>query len=309
MRSIFKKLFYKNLPVVEYVGITVHDTINEKVFLKINDHAIDVSENHWVLCLQPVIFGIWVSQQVNSQGISNNKKFSLFFREMKPPKKLCSISLSFFSVIPEPDGILLLLKVEKCKLYLSSGLEAILLYSLFYHKPGFSFKKFKMYASAFSYPRKVRIVSFQSKDFYNIFPMDLAGSPTFTNYYVFGLRHTSKALHEIMKEKKVVVSEVPFIHKKIVYELGRHHSSAPPPLDQLPFHTFSSKHFCFPIPEWTENYSEIRIVQSMDLGSHMLLWGHSEHQEKLHAPRGNLYHIHFLLSLLKKRAGTGYTEV
>ncbi len=309
MRRILKKLFYKNVSVVEYSGITIRDTIQEKVYLKINNQLIDVSAYHWVLCLQPLIFGVWISKQDGNRDISINKPFSLLFRESNPSKKLADVSLSLFNIIEEQNGKLLLLKAEKSKIWHTTVFETILLYLFFYRKPGFNFKKFKLYVSAFSYPRQVRMVSFQNKDYYNIFPMDLAGPVAGANYYVFGLRHTSKALKEIINEKKLVVSEVPSDYKKIIYELGSHHSSTPPPLNQLPFQAILSKHFCFPVPKWAEKYNEIRIVHTMNLGSHMMLWGQSENEEIINPQKSNLYHIHFLLSLIKKRASPDYIEV
>jgi hypothetical protein len=68
----------------------------------------------------------------------------------------------------------------------------------------------------------------------------------------------------------------------------------------------TSKSFGFPVPEWAEKYNEIHITQMMNLGSHMLLWGESQHEVDISPGSGNLYHIHFLLSLFQQRTGTSY---
>ena len=307
MRSLLTKILYKGIPVKEYASITVGDRISEKVFLKINDAVTDVSQSHWILCLQPIVFAIWLNKPADF--FSPATAYKIIFKEMSPHKKLAVTELSFFNSIEEQEGTLLLLKENNSKLFHVSLIETFLLYSAYYRKPGFLFKKFRSYVSAFSYPRKVRLVSFQNEDYYTIFPMDFIGKITETNRYVFGLRHTNLALPKIIETKKIVVSEVPFTYKDDIYKLGNHHSSSPPPLNQLPFKTLASKRFGFPVPEWAEKYNEIRITQTMNLGSHMLLWGESQHEEIITAGIGNLYHIHFLLSLFLQRKGIGYTKV
>jgi len=308
MKKFLKRILYKDLRITEYESITIRDTISEKVFLKTNDFIIDVSQDHWALCLQPIVFGIWLNKQTAFSLLPNNN-YQLFFEETAPQKKLAEIQLSFFDTVEDQDGTLLLVKADKCKLFHVSFIETFFLYASYYRKPGFSFQKFSSYVSAFSYPRKVRIVSFQKEDYYNIFPMDFVGKIGETNRYLFGLRHTNQTLSEIIRAKKLVVSEVSFAYKKDIYKLGRFHSFSPPSLKQLPFKTLPSRNFGFPVPVWAESYNEINITQTANLGSHMLLWGESQHEEIRNNGPGNLYHIHFLLSLFQKRKGADYIHV
>lgn len=308
MKKNFSRLFYRNSVVTDYSSIITCNHISEKVFLKINETIIDVSVNHWAFCLQPVVFGIWINKQ-NVISFLHDNMYLLFFETASQQKKLAEIQLSFFSSIEEPEGILLLVKAEKCKLFHTSFIESWLLYFLYYQKSGFSFKKFKSHVSAFSYPRKVRIISFQKEDYYNIFPMDFVGQPVGTNYHGLGLRQTNKTLDKVIKAKKIVVAEAPFIYKENIYKLGSHHSSQPPPIGEFPFKIINSKTFGFPLPEWTNDYSEINITKSLNLGSHTLLWGYSDQKEVRNNSRENLYHVHFLLSLFQKRNGMAYTRV
>jgi hypothetical protein len=103
------------------------------------------------------------------------------------------------------------------------------------------------------------------------------------------------ALAKIIETKKIVVSEASHIYKNTIYELGRHHSGAPPSIDALPFKTRRTESFGFFIPEWADNYKEIKILKTKNLGSHMLLWGEIINEKTLKQPSDNLYHIHFLL--------------
>jgi hypothetical protein len=308
MRSLLTKIVYKGISIKEYASITTGSTVSEKVSLKINGSVINVSQNHWVLCLRPIVFGVWLNKAADFVP-SPTTNYAIIVEEIVPAKKLAEIQLSFLSSIEEKDGMLLLLKENKSKVFHTSQMEAGLLYYAYYRKPGFSFEKFSSYVAAFSYPRKVRIVSFQNDNYYNIFPMDFIGKIEGTNRYVFGLRHTNLALDKIIAAKKIVVSEVPARYKGEIYKLGNYHSSSTPPLDELPFKTLTSKSFGFPVPEWAEKYNEIHITQTMNLGSHMLLWGESQTEEVINPSLGNLYHIHFLLALFQQRQGLGYTGV
>jgi hypothetical protein len=308
MRRLLSNILYKGIPIKQYASVTVGPEISEEVFLKTGDSIIDVTQDQWILCLQPIVFGIWIKKPT-SVPFSSTDHYQLIFKETAPQKKLAEIQVSIFDTIEESEGTLLLLKEDRSRVFHTSLIESFLLYSAYYRKPGFSFKKFSSYASAFSYPRRVRIISFQHNNYYSIFPMDFVGKIAGNNRYVFGLRHTNEALSKIIAEKKIVVSEAPFAYKEQIYQLGNYHSSSPPPLDKLPFRTLASKNFGFPVPVWAEKYNEILITSSVNLGSHMLLWGESQHEETVNASDGNLYHIHFLLSLLKARKGTGYTPV
>ena len=93
--------------------------------------------------------------------------------------------------------------------------------------------------------------------------------------------------------------------KTIIYQLGKHHRE---PLSEtvLPFETIPSEIFGFPIPAWANRYKEIRIVSTMNLGSHMLLWGEEINEKYLSESHGHLFHIHFLHYLHQKSKGLDY---
>ena len=306
MRKFIKNILYRNINIKEYTSITLNKSISEKVFFETAGSRTDVSGDHWALCLQPLVFGIWISNHLFD--LSQNKSCRLLFEE-KNGKKLATVRLSTLDGIKEKEGCLLLTRAEECKLFHVSSIESSLLYNVFYRKPGYSFKIYKSYVSAFTYPRKVRLVSFKKAEYYNIFPMDFIGEISQTNYYVFGLRHTNRTMAEMINEKKVAVSEVSCNYKEYIYQLGTHHSSQPPPLERLPFKTVESKNFAFPIPSDASRYNEINLIRSINLGSHMLLWGESKYGEINSVANEQLYHIHFLLDLFLERKGNAYRRV
>jgi hypothetical protein len=303
MKKLLKKIFYPHIEITEYAGITVPGMPHEKVFFQTNNTRLDVSQTHWVLCLQPIVFGVWVEK-----GLVATNTAQLIFEETKKEqhKKTATAHLSFIDRIDEADGSLLLWKLESSELHHVSGIESRFLFSRYYRKPGFSFDQFKSYVTAYSYPRRVRLISFKEDGYFNIFPMDLLGKVGVNGRYVFGLRHTNQSLARIIDTKKMLVSEVPAGYKDIIYQLGKHHSQAPPALNALPFATIPSTNFNFPVPAFALNYNELRVEKTKDLGSHMLIWTQSQHEEIVSEPADGFYHIHFLQHLLQSRLHTEY---
>ena len=303
MIQFLKKLIYRNIAITEYSGIKGTREAFEKVYLETAQGWLDVSQHHWVLCLDPIVFGVWLPK--GSLPIGDEKRNrQLLFKD--PVNTLARVKVILMNCIIEEEGTLILLKYEKGSIHHCKNLESRFLFFRYYRKPGLTYLKFKSLVTAYSYPRKVRIISFKEEDHFNMFPMDLLSPIPGCKRFVFGLRHTNRTLAKIIESKKILVSEIPFQHKEDIYKLGKHHSTAPPPPDQLPFPTTPSQSLGFPVPAWATSYREISILKSLDLGSHMLLWGETMHEEKLNEESPGLHHIHFLLYLHQTRKGLDY---
>ena len=305
MKAFFRKILFGDIPVREYSTITVND-IREKVFLLAGKARIDISSRHWLLCLQPVVFAVWVTDAEEINAVEQSEACKIHFNDND--RTVAIVQLSVTGSIKEKEGILYLLTLQKSRISHIGFIKTWLLFNRYYKKPNQPFDKLKAFASAYSYPRKVRIVSFRSADHFNIFPMDLVGDIAGSNRFVFGLRHTNVTLAHLISTKKVVISEVPFTYKDIIYKLGKHHSQ-PLSANSLPFATIHSRSFGFPVPVWANSYKEISIIKTIDLGSHMLLWGEVIAEEKLTESAGHLFHIHFLHYLHQKNKGHEYPLV
>lgn len=316
MNSLLRKLIFGDAGIREYATITIAGDINETVFLKTGTEKHDISSVHWLLCLDPIVFGIWFDNENGTAAGQVQLEFKMQFiwsavnaAGEKKEHVLADITLDFFDRITDRAGVLLLLKLKKTRIYHISFIRARLIFLKYYKKPQLSFAKLKSFVSAYSYPRRVRVISFKQDAYYNIFPMDLLGDIRPHNKYVFGLRHTNVALSKIIASKKIVVSEVSYKYKDIIYKLGSHHSAAPPAVGELPFRVISTRNLGFYVPEWVDSYKEIRIVKTINLGSHMLLWGEVEDECLLSTSAGHLYHIHYLLYLFQKRKLLAYPAV
>jgi hypothetical protein len=300
MKPYLRRILFGASEIREFVTVDADFDIGERVYLEAGHVSIDVSRHQWLLGLDPIVMGVWIESADVAEAARQGECKLYFYGAEKGKKAVAEMTLEFFDQLEEENGILLLLKVKRSRIRHIHPLRAWLLYRKFYKKPGFDFDRLKAYAAAFSYPRRVRIVSCEKdRDHHYLFPMDLVGDIGLAGRYLFGLRHTNVALGRMLEMEKMVVSEVPAAHKSVIYQLGKGHLQAPPRLDELPFPVASTATFGFYVPEWAESYREIRIRKTIDLGSHLLLWGEPVSFQQIGPPCPHLYHIHFLYYLYK----------
>lgn len=305
----FGKLLSGESVIRDFLTIGVGDDVREKVYLQADQQLLDVTRHQWLLGLDPRIIGIWMEQPIPAAT-----SFTLYFRDSIPAsaanvahRALGILQLEYADRLVENNGNLYLFKVSSSVIHHIDAVRARLLYRKFYKKPGVDFERLKAVAAAYTYPRRVRIISFQLQGNYNyIFPMDLLADIKTSGRYLLGMRHSNQVLNNIMEIRRIVVAEAPAPYKPIIYQLGRNHSVAPPPLDQLPFKTVRTREFGFYVPEWVESYKEIHIDKTYDLGSHMLLCGHWTEDVQLRPATAHLHHIHFLHYLYLKGRGSNY---
>jgi hypothetical protein len=322
MKPYLRRILFGASEIREFVTVDADFDIGERVYLEAGHVWIDVSRYQWLLGLDPIVMGVWIDSADVAEAARQGECKLYFYgaekgNEMDRKKTkfkatalrsgrtgmgsaVAEMTLEFFDQLEEENGTLLLLKVKHSRIHHVHPLRAWLLYRKFYKKPGFDFDRLKAYAAAFSYPRRVRIVSCEKdRDHHYLFPMDLVGDIGLAGRYLFGLRHTNVALGRMLEMERMVVSEVPATHKSVIYQLGKGHLQAPPRLDELPFPVKSTATFGFYVPEWTESYREIRIRKTINLGSHLLLWGEPVSFQQMAPPCQHLYHIHFLYYLYK----------
>jgi hypothetical protein len=311
MKSLVRKWLMGSTTFSDYSKLSVTGELPEKVSLEINGEMIDVSRNHWLLCIEPIVFGLWLEKKIPEERQLARLAYHMHFYSSKNfahsgRNAEAKLMLDFVDCIEEENGRLILLRLKKSSIHHLSLIKRHLIFFRYYKRDGFTFAKFKSFVSAYSYPRRIRVVSFRNNEYYNIFPMDLLGDINYGNRYVFGLRHTNLALSKIIDSGKIVVSEVPAAYKDAIYQLGKHHSSIPPSLDSLSFDVVCSKNFEFYIPAWAESYKEVKILKTINMGSHMLLWGELVDETVLQAGSERLYLAHFLHYLHQKNRGLHY---
>jgi hypothetical protein len=302
MKQLIRKILMSDVPIREYATVTVDKGITEHVYLEQDGVRTDISARQWLLCLNPVTFGVWMPGRV-----AERSRFVIHFDDsIRNAKTVARLSLELTGQIENTDGTLLLLKLKRAVTSHLNFISTQLLYRRHYKKPEQDLAILRSYAAAYSYPRRVRLVSFGDDNYQNIFPMDLVGDVPQSRRYVFGLRHTNVTLERIVHAGKICVSEVPFEYKDVIYELGKHHRGQ---VHSGSIDFLRSEKFHFPVPEWAVSYKEVEIEKTIDLGSHMLLWGKEINQKILGEPKGHLFHVHFLHYLHQKKKGLDYRLV
>ena len=314
MKTFIRKWLLGDTVFSAYVNVTFPDHPQQKVWLRAGKEIIDISGAHWLLCIEPIVFGVWISNQ-SMQVADHVENFSMIYGGNTHPngqsienEEAC-INLQLLESIVEETGVLFLLKFCNADIYQLNTLKRYLLFFRYYRKDGLKYARFKEYVTSYSYPRKIRVVSFREGDYYNIFPMDLLGDIPGSKWYVFGLRHTNIALTKIIESGRLAVCEVSFQFKDTIYQLGKHHSSKMPAVTELSFETIQSKSFSFHIPAWVQDCKEVRIFKTVDMGSHMLLWGEVIDAVTFSPSSQPLYLVHLLHYLEAKKRGIEYTRV
>ena len=294
----FTKLFFHNaeIPFVG-VGLTSQE-ITEKVHLQISNDPgkYEISSQQWIVCQDPFIIAIWHSGESNFQNIDSG-----YLTVLHKNKIVGKIGLKSVQDIPFETGHLMLMEsVFAVSYHLNFLTRNLMLYYLRCRWNKEQAKNINNFCAAYSYPRKVVLISFLSGGHFNIFPMDFHGYIPQCHGYLLGLRKTNYTIEKILEQRRILVCEVPASKKDIIYQLGKHHGKNPPSADSLPFAFNSSKEFRFPYPEFTLAYFEVQLTHTKPLGTHILLMGKVINYMKNHQPEGQLYHIHTIHHLHAK---------
>ncbi len=316
---LYGKMLTGESVIREFVTVGAGDRLREKAFLTADGRVWDVTGNQWLLGLDPRVVGIWVGKaaerfvgkvgQAPAEDLGGRMSYRLDIRD-EDGEVMGEMKLEYIDRIVEDGGTLFLFRVQSTVIHHIDPWRARLLYQKFYKKPGVSYERLKAVAAAYSYPRRVRVISFRfGADCHYIFPMDLLADIRSAQRYLLGMRHSNHVLKRIMEVGQVVVAEAPAGFKKVIYGLGRNHSAAPPPIHELPFRVVATRRFGYCLPDWVESYKEITIDKTQDLGSHMLLCGEWEEEVILKPATPRLHHIHFLYFLYAKEGRLGYPVV
>lgn len=315
MKSLIRKWLVGDDAISIFSKITTPDDLQQKVWIRLGNKILDVSKTHSFLCIEPIIFGVWFEKDTIHVDPLETTEYYMYVggsanaHRNSVNKPEASLTLELFDHIKEPGGIFLLLKLKKNNIHHLNFVRRNFIFYWYYRRNGFTYPRFKSFVTAYSYPRRIRIVSFRQDEYFNIFPMDLLSDLSQYKRFVFGLQNTNATLPKIIETGKLVVSEVSYSHKEVIYQLGKHHSGSPPTLDSLHFDVISSKNFGFYIPAWVESYKEIKILKTINMGSHMLLWGELIGEDRITKPTQHLFLVHYLHYLQQKNKGVRYTLV
>jgi flavin reductase (DIM6/NTAB) family NADH-FMN oxidoreductase RutF len=138
----------------------------------------------------------------------------------------------------------------------------------------------------------VILVSVDTPDHRNIFPMDLIGPLERSGLFSLALRSTNVSQPVMRNVRRVALSTIPASMKTIVYKLAEHHKTPLHDWSELPFATRPSREFAIPVVAQAPRMRELTIVHSQEIGIHTFFLGricsdeHVSTCEQLHHTAG-----------------------
>lgn len=289
-QPIRKILFNGNPVKTFYITRLQQSQIREKVFLNVAGKSIDITRNNSMICLDPFCMAAWLP---GDDAVNLNVANAVI--EFKTNGMLsASINVSLIEKIDTEKGNLFLFKIEHVRNHQLNALKREMLFRYFLRSKKNTYDSRKVVSALYSYPRSIIIVSYADDEYCNVFPMDIHGFIEEEGIYLLGLRTTNITLNKILNAGKVVVCDTDTVDINSVYNLGKHSSTAPTPVDELPFDTVKSEIFEFPVPACSGGYKEIQVFEHKKMGYHMLMMGKVINNKVLKANPESLYHVGFL---------------
>ena len=150
---------------------------------------------------------------------------------------------------------------------------------------------YKQVQIAYAVPRNISLITISDGGLFNLFPTDLNGQVN-DKYYVISLRTNGKALEQVERSQKVLLSQVSTTACKMVYALGKNHMQDLKPPGSFPFSQSPSANFGWPIPLNFVAYKELTLAAAFIHGIHkIMLFKIVSHYQMEHTT-GILAHIH-----------------
>lgn len=122
---------------------------------------------------------------------------------------------------------------------------------------------------AYSVPRIIAIITVKHDHLMNMFPTDLHGVID-KFHYISSLRTGGKANDQVEKNRRIAISYVDASAYKDTYALGKNHMQPMSGYESFTLSTAHSKIFQIPLPEKTNEYFELELRESVDVGIHRL---------------------------------------
>lgn len=161
---------------------------------------------------------------------------------------------------------------------------------------------------AYLSPRPVVLVSVETQDHRNIFPMDLIGPLDRSDLFSLALRSTNVSMPVMREVRRVALSSMPAAMKDIVYKLAEHHKQPLLDWNALPFPVRPSRAFGIPAVADALRIRELAIVHCQEIGSHTFFLCKIAGDENV-SGGVQLHHTAGFHQAYRRSQGTPFTEV
>lgn len=268
-----------------------------RVCLQIPDGEIDITGNHAIVALRPLTVAA-ATDQLNAAILNGTRPWAVI-REPANGRVLGRIRFRWHRSITAGDGNVCLFQTERGRDYCAAPLhrQITYLYERWKMARDTNSRNIHMVPSELfslwilhDVPRPVLLVSYGDVTRANMFPMDLLG-PLSNGWFVLGLHATSPALAVWRESRRIAVSTVPLRYKSTVYGMGRNHRERFLDPADLPSRCGPSQSYRIPVPDAALSVRELRIEDSLDLGSHVLFVAATQTLD-IRAAEPQMCHVH-----------------
>jgi flavin reductase (DIM6/NTAB) family NADH-FMN oxidoreductase RutF len=269
-----RRIFLGNLNQPQQCNVGIDDPQAEvRVWFEGIGTPRDVTFTHSIACAAP--FTICIGGGVLPCDRTPGERLALQFREHAGEKQLLAdLTLRHTDTILTRGPALHLFQVESCQNYCLPKARLWVHYLHLAYLQSRSASHIRMSAceahamiAAFICPRPVVLVSAESGNRSNLFPMNLLGSLG-DGYFAFALDSTRLAAPLVAAAGTVALSSIPMEHSEIARQLGKNHKQETISWNQLPFPTRPSTAFSIPVPCFASRVIEMQIESTRNLGSH-----------------------------------------
>jgi flavin reductase (DIM6/NTAB) family NADH-FMN oxidoreductase RutF len=270
-----------------------------RVCLEMPGSEVDITRNHAIVALRPLTIAVG-AEPPRDAAMQNCSRLQVVIRETAADARtLGRIKLRLSHTIPAGSENVCLFRTERGEDFCAPLIHRQITYlherwSMSRDKnpknihmvPSELFSTWILY----DVPRPVLLVSYGEMERANMFPMDLLG-PLSNGWFVLGLHATSPAIDVWRESRHIAVSAVPMRYKSAVYGMGKNHRE--PFLDPavLPVSCELSTTWQIPVPDAALSVRELRIEQSLDLGSHVLFVAGTQTLD-IRSPEPQMCHVH-----------------
>jgi flavin reductase (DIM6/NTAB) family NADH-FMN oxidoreductase RutF len=236
--------------------------------------AVDVTSQTIAVSLDPLRIGI------AGDALGGDDARLVFRETVDRPEDLGRLDLQFERVVPLPDGELNVFRPRRGW----DGCVGPVRKRLYYawkrwmrRRRGdrrHTFEDFKGLLIHYIRPRPVALVTVMDGAGVrgNLFPMDLLAQPGPTTF-VAALKNTNRAVEQVRRSRRMVVSWIPPSLGPQAYALADMHRADETDFGVIAFPLARSARFHHPVPAQALSVVEVDIERMVDMGSHTALIG------------------------------------
>ncbi len=271
--------------------------VNNKQVLK------EITNEHLFVGYCPLVFAFPVPALVNDSGLPQSIQL-IFSQQLlypneifRPKDAIASLGLATIEQPTAGDRDIVFYEGTRGKHHFLPGFHQWInrLHNQLYNKKtGNVFlydNLYKQVQIAYAVARNISLITVCNNELFNLFPTDLHGQIT-EQHYIISLRVGGKALEQVEKAGKLLISKVHSDAYKMVYGLGKNHMQEPKSIENFPFGRSRSSTFNWPLPEHTLSYKELILMDSFIHDIHKILLFSIVFRSHPQGQNSTLAHIH-----------------